>query len=84
MTEAEIQATLTDLFRETLDAPDLELQPEQGEFDIPGFDSGIKVMLILAIEERFAIRLRNREIEALRRFGDWVALVHRHTGAAGG
>lgn len=84
MTEAEIRATLTQLFRETLDAPDLELQPEQGEFDIPGFDSGIKVMLILAVEERFAIRLRNREIEALRRFGDWVALVHRHSSAAGG
>jgi acyl carrier protein len=84
VTEAEIQATLTKLFRETLHAPDLELRPEHGEFDIPGFDSGIKVMLILAVEERFAIRLRNREIEALRRFGDWVALIHRHGSAAGG
>lgn len=82
MTEAEVQAALTELFRDTLRAPGLELRAEQGEFDIPGFDSGIKVMLILAVEERFAIRLRSREIDALRRFGDWVALVHRHSIAA--
>jgi acyl carrier protein len=84
MTETEICAVLTKLFREILDNPRLEPRPDDGEYDIPGFDSGKKVLLILAVEERFGIRLRSREIDALRRFQDWVTLVHRHCSAAGG
>lgn len=81
--EAEIRTVLTDLFRETLGNPHLELKPNSLESDIAGFDSGKKVLMILAVEERFALRLRSREIDALRRFDDWVALIHRHELAAG-
>lgn len=82
MTEADVRAVLTELFRSALNNPGLELPTDRLESDIPGFDSGNKVMVILAIEERFAIRLRSREIDALRRFGDWVTLVHSHSAAA--
>ena len=84
MTEAQVRTALTDMLREILNDPGLELPADRRESDIAKFDSGNKVMLILAIEERFAIRLRSREIDALRTFGDWVTLVHSHSAGAGG
>ena len=84
MTGADIQVALTELFREVLGDPGLDLQPGDSEGDIPGFDSGKKVLLVLAVEERFDIRLRSREIDALRCIGDWVSLVHRHCAARAG
>lgn len=78
MTAADIRAVLTELFREALGDPRLEPQSHDAEQDLPGFDSGKKVLLILAMEERFGIRLRSREVDALRLFGDWVNLVSRH------
>jgi acyl carrier protein len=84
MIEAQVCAILTDMLREILNDPGLELQADRLESDLAKFDSGNKVMLILAIEERFAIRLRSREIDALRTFGDWVTLVHMHVARATG
>jgi acyl carrier protein len=82
--ETQIRVVLTELFREFLGDPRLEPKPDDLEHDIPGLDSGKKVQLILAVEERFGIRLRSREIDALRRFGDWLALVRRHRSDANG
>ena len=84
MTAADIRAELTALFRTILDDPGLELRADDREGDIAGFDSGKKVLLLLAVEERFDVRLRSREIDALRTVGDWVALVHRHCAAKAG
>jgi acyl carrier protein len=33
------------------------------------------VLLVLAVEERFEIRMRSREIDALRCVGDWAKLI---------
>lgn len=76
-TAGEARALLTALLREVLDDPSVDPQADDTEESIPGFDSGTKIMLILTIEERFAIRLRSREVDGLRRFGDWVDLLHR-------
>jgi acyl carrier protein len=77
MSRDDSRAVLTQLFRQVLDNPALEPRPEDSEADIPGLDSGRKIMLILAVEERFGLRLRSREVDALRRFGDWVNLIDR-------
>lgn len=82
MTEPEILVILTGLFREVLDNPLIELRPADSERDIPGFDSARKVHLLLAVEERFAIRLRSREIDALRSVADWTRVICRHRDAA--
>jgi len=83
MTESEITAALTGLFRELLDNPELELKPADQDRDIAGFDSAKKVHLVLAVEERFAIRLHSREIDMLRSVADWIKLIQAHcTGAA--
>jgi len=83
MTESEITAALTGLFRELLDNPELELKPADQDRDIAGFDSAKKVHLVLAVEERFAIRLHSREIDMLRSVADWIKVIQAHcTGAA--
>jgi acyl carrier protein len=38
------------------------------------------VYLILAVEDRFEIRMRGREIDALRCVGDWVRLILERRG----
>ena len=78
MTEAEITAALTGLFRDILDNPLLELNPTDRDHDIPGFDSAKKVHLVLAAEERFAIRLHSREIDMLRSVADWTKIIQAH------
>lgn len=76
--EAEILAVLTALFRDIADDPKIELKPTDNDNDIPGFDSAKKVHLVLAVEERFAIRLRSREIDALRTVADWTKIIRAH------
>lgn len=80
-THAAILAILTDLFRDILDDPLIALSPADRESDIPGFDSAKKVHLVLAVEERFGIRLRSREIDALRSVADWTRIIGLRCGA---
>ena len=58
------------------------LRPELETCDIPSWDSAKMVMLILAVEERFDLRFRSREIDALRRIGDWVRLIDARLGSS--
>lgn len=82
MTESEIATALTGLFREILDNPQLELKPADRDRDIPGFDSAKKVHLVLAVEERFAIRLHSREIDMLRSVADWIRVIQARCSSA--
>ena len=79
MTPAETHILLRDLLREVVGDPTDDRQPDDFEAKIPGFDSGAKIQLILAIEERIGVRLRSREVDALRRFGDWLVLLQNRT-----
>jgi acyl carrier protein len=75
MTEADIYATLTEIFHDCFDDKSIVLSAATSARDIEGWDSAKMVYLILAVEERFAIRMRSREIDALRCVGDWVRLI---------
>jgi acyl carrier protein len=75
MKGAELYAALTGIFRECFDDGSIVLAPRTSARDIAGWDSAKMVYLILAVEDRFAIRMRSREIDALRCVGDWVRLI---------
>jgi acyl carrier protein len=81
-TQNEILAILTDLLRETFDDPIIALKPTDQENDIPHFDSAKKVHLVIAVEERFGIRLKSREINHLRSIADWIAVIGAHQRAS--
>lgn len=78
MTEHEVHAVLADLIRDIVGDPHVQIRATDKESDIPGFDSGKKVLLVLALEDRFGFQTRSSEIDALRTIGDWLALVLRH------
>jgi acyl carrier protein len=75
MTASDILSDLTAIFRDCFDDETIVLLPSTSARDIPGWDSAKMVLLILAVEERFEIRMRSREIDALRCVGDWVKLI---------
>ncbi len=75
MTAPDILSDLTAIFRDCFDDEAIVLLPSTSARDIPGWDSAKMVLLILAVEERFEIRMRTREIDALRCVGDWVKLI---------
>jgi acyl carrier protein len=75
MTEAEIYAGLTELFREVFDDDDIVLTPTTTAQDINGWDSQAHVNLIVAAEMRFGIRFRAAELDCLHNVGDFAKLV---------
>lgn len=75
MTRTELLAALTQIFRENFNDDGLVLMMTTTARDIPGWDSAKMVMLVLAVEERFDVRFRSRDIDALGAIGDWVALI---------
>jgi acyl carrier protein len=81
MTRPEIQAGLTEIFRETFADPNLVVAPEMTAKDIEGWDSLKMVIIILAVEERFGIEFRTREMDALRCVGDFAALIEQKRSA---
>jgi acyl carrier protein len=81
MTAPDILSELTAIFRDCFDDEAIVLVPTTSARDIPGWDSANMVLLILAVEERFEIRMRSREIDALRCVGDWVKLIEAHRGS---
>lgn len=81
MTGEEIEGGLTEIFREVFADPALELAPEMTAKDVAGWDSLKMVIIILAVEERFGIELRTREMDALHCVGDFVSLIREKRAA---
>lgn len=82
MTTDAIYARLTALFREVFEDPALVLRPEMTANDVPGWDSGRMVEILMATEEAFGITFTTREVDALARVGDLADTVARKTGGA--
>ncbi len=72
---SDILDALTQIFRENFDDEELLLTPTTTAHDIRGWDSAKMVMLILAVEDRFDVRLRSREIDSLRNIQDWIDVI---------
>ena len=75
MTEAEIYANLTEVFRDVFDDDSIVLAPEMTADDIAGWDSQAHVNLVVAAEVKFGVRFRTAELEALHNVGEFVQLV---------
>jgi acyl carrier protein len=75
MTEDRILAALTEIFRDAFLRDDLVLRPEYTAADIEGWDSFKHIEIIIAVEERFAVKLTSRELDHLQSVGDLLALI---------
>jgi acyl carrier protein len=76
MSEAEVYAGLTEIFRELFGDEAIALTPATCAADIPEWDSFNNINIIAAAEERFGVKLGTRDIEALENVGDLVRLIH--------
>ena len=81
MTTNDIYATLTDIFREIFDDPQIELRPDTTATDIADWDSFNHINLIVAAESRFGIKFQTSEVESLKNVGDMVATIERKLSA---
>jgi acyl carrier protein len=75
MPEAEIYASLTEIFHDVFLRDDLELRPELSAKDVPGWDSFKQIDIILAVEEKYRIKLNTRELDSLHNVGDLVRVI---------
>lgn len=77
MTEPEIYAQLTELFREIFSDDDIMLKPETTAADIDGWDSFNHISIIVSVETKFGIKMETREIEGLNNIGTLVATISK-------
>ncbi len=66
---------LTEIFRAELDNDTLVLGEKTTAADVEGWDSITHVMIVVAVEKRFRIKLGAGEIQRLRNVGDFAALI---------
>ncbi|MBV9785933.1 MAG: acyl carrier protein [Acidisphaera sp.] len=80
MHREEIYAGLAAVFREVFGAETLALTPGLSARDVEGWDSITHIDLVVAIERRFGLRMRSREIEQLATVDDIVRLIETKAG----
>jgi acyl carrier protein len=79
MTNEQIYAQLTELFRELFADDAIVLSPETTADDIDGWDSFNHISIIVAVETRFGVKMHANEIERLNNVGDLVAAIAAKT-----
>jgi acyl carrier protein len=80
MTDADILTATTEIFRDLFADDGIVLTPETTADDVDGWDSIKHISLIVAIEDRFGIRIGTGEIEKLSNVGDLLATIRRKLG----
>jgi acyl carrier protein len=80
MSEAQIYAELGEIFRDVFLTDDIELRPELSAKDVPGWDSFKQIDIVLAVEEKYRIKLNTRELDSLQNVGDLVRVIAAKTG----
>ena len=78
-TEAEITAALTGIFAEVFGRA-IALSPALTAKDVPGWDSFKQIEIIMAAEERFALRFSTRELDSLQSVGDLIRVIAAKAG----
>jgi acyl carrier protein len=73
--QARILEELTILFRDIFAQEDLVVTPATTAADVPGWDSMKQIEIVIAAEEKYGIRLKAREVDAMRSVGDLISLV---------
>jgi len=73
-TEPEIYQALSEIFHDVFQR-EVPLRPELTARDVEGWDSFKQIEIVMAVEERFAIRLTTRELDSLQSVGDLVRVV---------
>jgi acyl carrier protein len=82
MTGEEILPLLTEVIRRTFRQPDAPVDRDTTAMDINGWDSLSHTMLILQVEQRFAVRLPADRVHELDNVGELADLIAEAGGRA--
>jgi len=77
MTAIEIQETVQDIMRSTLELKDLIISESTNADDIEEWDSFAHLSLIMAIEKEFNINFALGEIQDMQHVGDLLHLIDK-------
>jgi acyl carrier protein len=80
MTEADVDAELTAIFRRALKTPDIVLKREMETGAHPGWDSIANVEILISCEERWGFEFDAHEIDGIRTYGNLVDAILSHVG----
>jgi acyl carrier protein len=80
MSEA-IQAQITEIICEQLDVKPEDVDPSKNFTDDLGADSLAIVELVLALEEKFDIKIPDDEVDSIKTVGDAVAFITDKAGS---
>jgi acyl carrier protein len=75
MANIETMETLTGVFRQVFDDPEIVLTPATTADDIEGWDSLSHINLIVAVETQFNIRFKQKEVLSFKNVGDLANCV---------
>ena len=81
--DVEVYEFLTETLREAFGRNDITAHPGLTAADVVGWDSFKQVEIVLALEERFGIRIQPREVRNLENVGALVAVVQQKRAASG-
>lgn len=77
MTTEQINANLTEIFKDVFDDNSIVLTRETTAADIEDWDSLAQITLLVAIEKEFKINLSLDEVKMLRNVGDMLDIIQR-------
>jgi acyl carrier protein len=77
MTNNEILQTITEIIREVLELPNLQVNNETSATDVDEWDSMTHIQIIAAIEGKYKIRFALGELQALKNAGDMIELIKK-------
>jgi acyl carrier protein len=83
MDRPEIDARLTQIFRDIFDDDELNLRPDMTAADVQEWDSFNHINLIVATEAKFGIKFQTAEIESLKNVGHFEELIAKKLAAQG-
>jgi acyl carrier protein len=76
-TEVEVYGALTEIFHDVFLRDDIKLAPDLTAKAVQGWDSFKQIEIIMACEEKWAIKFNTRELDALRCVGDLATMVEK-------
>lgn len=75
MTDSDIYEQLTEIFHDLFLRDDITLTPETTAEDVEGWDSFKMIEIVMAVESRFGIKVKSKELDQLQSVGDLARLI---------
>ena len=70
-----VYARLTDIFRDVFQNDEVEIEDATTAADVAGWDSLSNILMVLAVEKGFKIRLTASRVAGLKDVGSFVTVI---------